>query len=119
MYDIRELENRMWQAAKSGDRAAFSELVLSEAVMVCGGCRCTGAEYTEIISGQIISDYEILQFETVLETEDVIQVHYVIRTTADSPENSDMAGLFHVTSTWKRQSGGWKLFFNMDQRIFV
>lgn len=119
MCDIRELENSMWQAAAAGDGEAFSGLVSAEAVMVCGGCRCTGAEYAGFIADLGISAYEMDNFEVVLETEDVIQVHYTVRTTADSPENADMAGLFHVTSTWKRQSGGWKLVFNMDQRIFV
>lgn len=32
------------------DKAAFLELVDVNAVMVCGGTRCTGAEYAEIIA---------------------------------------------------------------------
>lgn len=38
-------------------------------------------------------------------------------TTANSPENADMAGKFHVTSTWEKRHGEWILVFNMDSRI--
>ena len=37
---IRKLEEKMWRAAQSRDRAAFLELVDENAVMVCGGFRC-------------------------------------------------------------------------------
>lgn len=40
---IRELEEKMWKAAQARDRAAFLELVDVNAVMACGGYRCTGA----------------------------------------------------------------------------
>ena len=39
---IRELEEKMWRAAQARDKAAFLELVDVNAVMVCGGTRCTG-----------------------------------------------------------------------------
>lgn len=38
---IRELEEKMWRAAQARDKAAFLELVDENAVMVCGGFRCT------------------------------------------------------------------------------
>ena len=41
---IRELEEKMWKAAQARNGAAFLELVDVNAVMVCGGYRCTGAE---------------------------------------------------------------------------
>ena len=47
---ILELEEKMWRAAQARDKAAFLELVDVNAVMVCGGTRCTGAEYAEIIA---------------------------------------------------------------------
>ncbi|MBQ8790061.1 MAG: nuclear transport factor 2 family protein, partial [Ruminiclostridium sp.] len=90
---IFELENKMWQAAKDGDKTAFAELVSDKAVMVCGGYRCSGAEYGSFIGDFGIASYEIKDFETVLESDNVIQVHYIVRTIAATPEYSDMAGL--------------------------
>lgn len=119
MNDILQYENRMWQAAASGNSKAFSELVSENAVMICGGCRCTGAEYAELIGGFGISGYEITEFETLFSTERIAQVHYIVRTVADSPENADLAGLFHVVSAWERGDNGMRLIFNMDQRIYV
>ena len=46
---IRELEEKMWRAAQARDKAAFLELVDENAVMICGGFRCSGADYAEII----------------------------------------------------------------------
>lgn len=114
---IRELENKMWHAAAKGDSTAFSELVSADAVMVCGGYRCTGAEYAELIRDFGISEYEISGFEIVSQTDKTVQVHYIVRTAADSPENADLAGAFHVTSTWEYSGGRWRLVFNMDSRI--
>ena len=114
---IYELENKMWQAAKDGSKSEFEKLVSADAVMVCGGYRCTGAEYAEFISNFGITDYEITNFETVHETDRTVQVHYIVKTTADTPENADLAGTFHITSTWTELNGEWKLVFNMDSRI--
>lgn len=114
---ILELENKMWESAKSDDKTTFSEIVSAEAVMVCGGYRCTGAEYSEFISDFGISAFEISNFEVVHETDNTVQVHYIVKTTADAPQNADLAGIFHVTSTWTQRNGEWKLVFNMDSRI--
>ena len=107
----------MWQAAQNGDKAAFSQLVCADAVMICGGYRCTGAEYAELVADFGISAFEIEDFEVLLETGSIVQVHYIVKTTADDPENADLAGVFHVTSTWQKQNGAWRLVFNMDSRI--
>ncbi len=115
---IRELEEKMWRAAQARDKAAFLELVDENAVMVFGGFRCTGAEYAEIITEFDCTSFETEGFETVCETPDAVQVHYVITTAAERPENADLSGKFHVTSTWKKCGGRWKLVFNMDSRIF-
>ena len=114
---ICELENKMWQAVKSGNKTTFANIVAADAVMVCGGYRCTGAEYAGFVSSFGISDYEITSFELVNETDKTVQVHYIVKTTADAPENADLAGLFHVTSTWEKRDGKWQLVFNMDSRI--
>lgn len=47
--NIQELEIKMWNAAKSRDSKAFLEVVDENAVMVCGGFRCSGVDYAEII----------------------------------------------------------------------
>ena len=86
-------------------------------VMGCGGTRCTGAEYAEIIAVFDCAAFEIEEFETVCETPDAVQVHYVITTTAEKPENSDLSGKFHITSTWRNTGGRWKLVFNMDRNV--
>ncbi|MBR4112043.1 MAG: nuclear transport factor 2 family protein [Ruminiclostridium sp.] len=114
---IYELENKMWQAAKDGNKAEFARLVSADAVMVCGGFRCTGAEYAEFVSNFGISDFEITGFEIVHEINNSVQVHYIVKTTADAPENADLAGTFHVTSTWENHGSKWALIFNMDSRI--
>ncbi|MDY3792072.1 MAG: hypothetical protein SOZ56_06270 [Oscillospiraceae bacterium] len=41
MNRFYELETQMWTAAKSGSRENFSALVSTDAVMVCGGYRCS------------------------------------------------------------------------------
>ena len=114
---IFELENKMWQAAKGGNKTEFAKLVSADAVMVCGGYRCTCTEYAEFIGDFGISDFEISNFEVVHETHKTVQAHYIVTTTADAPENADLSGKFHVTSTCAERNGEWTLVFNMDSRI--
>lgn len=40
-------ELSMWKAANNRDVKAFQELVAMDAVMICGGYRCLGAEYAK------------------------------------------------------------------------
>lgn len=115
--NIRELETRMWEAAGHRDAEAFLALVDEAAVMVCGGYRCSGAEYAQVIREFDMARYDICQFETVSETETLCQVHYVIEIAVADPANADLGGTFHVTSTWEKRDVGWKLVFNMDSRI--
>ena len=111
------LEDAMWQAAKCGDKARFLRLVSADAVMICGGYRCSGEQYAGFVSDFGIAEYEISGFEIVSNAEEIVQVHYLVKTVADSEKNADLAGTFHVTSTWKKISDSWQLIFNMDQRI--
>lgn len=115
---INEFENKMWQAAQKGDKSGFLQLVEADAVMICGGFRCTGADYAEFIQNFGIVSYEISCFEIILEAENAVQVHYIVKTTADSSENADLAGTFNVVSTWILRNGIWKLVFNMDSRVY-
>lgn len=114
---IQELEIKMWNAAKSRDSKAFLEVVDENAVMVCGGFRCSGAEYAEIIKEFDVAQYKISNYEVIEETELLCQIHYVIDLTVGDRKNADLEGVFHITSTWKKVSDKWKLIFNMDSRI--
>lgn len=115
--NILELENQMWLAAKNRDPQVFSQVVDEAAVMVCGGYRCSGAEYAEIIKEFDVAQYEIFGFEVIAQSEELCQVHYVIETVVADERNKDLEGKFHITSTWKKKGGAWKLIFNMDSRI--
>ena len=114
---IFELEQKMWEAALNKDENAFLQLVSEDAVMVCGGFRCSGAEYADLIGEFGIASFEMMRFEVIAETDSLVQVHYVVKTVADSEKNADLAGLFHITSTWKKLNEKWTLIFNMDSRI--
>lgn len=115
--DIQKNEIAMWDAAKNRDANAFLEVVDANAVMVCGGFRCSGADYAEIIKEFDVAQYEILNYEVIKETEKLCQIHYVIKITVNDRKNTDLEGLFHVTSTWNKINDRWKLIFNMDSKI--
>ena len=115
--EIKEFEMRMWGAAKRKDAKAFLEVVDKDAIMVCGGFRCSGADYAQIIKEFDLAEYEISELERVVETEDICQIRYVITTMVSDKRNIDLEGRFHITSTWKRIGGTWRLIFNMDSRI--
>ena len=117
--NIQEKEIQMWEAAKQRDPEAFLQIVDENAVMVCGGYRCSGLEYAQIIREFDVAHYQITGFEVPVETEQICQVHYVITTKVADPQNQDLEGTFHITSTWKQTEGIWKLVFNMDSRIFA
>ncbi len=115
--NIMELELAMWDAAKDRNATAFLEVVDETAVMVCGGFRCSGYEYAQIIKEFDVAQYQILNFEIIEETEQICQIHYVVQTMVSDRKNKDLEGKFHITSTWKNMNGVWKLIFNMDSRI--
>jgi len=115
--NMQELEMKMWDAAKNRDAEAFLEVVDANAVMVCGGFRCSGADYAEIIKEFDVAQYRILNYEVIEETESLCQIHYVIEIAVAERRNADLEGVFHITSTWKRMEDKWKLIFNMDSRV--
>ena len=115
--NIKELEIRMWEAARNRDKEAFLNLVSEDAVMVCGGYRCTGAEYARIIEEFDCRDYMISDFEVVAENYEFIQVHYMITTRVNDEANKDLAGTFHISTTWKRFGENFKVVFNMDSAL--
>lgn len=117
-YDeIYKLEVSMWEAAKARNSKAFLDVVSDDAVMVCGGYRCSGKEYSEIVAMFDCKKYTIEHFEIVNQDVASIQVHYVIDLEVNDEANSDLAGRFHITTTWKNDKDVWKVVFNMDQRL--
>lgn len=115
--DVIQLEYKMWEAALHKDVVAFKELVLPDAVMICGGYRCLGNEYAEFIADFNISGYSISNMEVIHVSDSEATLHYVLRTQAEDSEALDLAGLFHVVSIWERKADAWNLIFNMDSRI--
>lgn len=115
--DIRDKEVALWEAAVHQDVEGFRNLVADEAVMVCGGYRCTGREYAGFIQDFGVTAYCITFFEELYHSNEIIQIHYVLETKVARPEDADLSGTFHITSTWKNSAQGWKLVFNMDARI--
>ncbi len=115
--NIKELEIKMWNAAKNRNSQEFLEVVDENAVMVCGGFRCSGVEYAAIIKDFDVANYNISNFEVITENESFCQIHYVIELTVSDKKNVDLEGVFHITSTWKKSLDKWKLVFNMDSRI--
>ena len=116
---IFEKESDMWKAARKRDVAAFKELVADDAIMICGGYRCLGAEYANYIKDFYISSYEIKNNEVIYSSEEAVQIHYVIEVKTEAAESEDLGGIFHVVSLWKMENNIWKLSFNMDSRIIT
>ncbi len=116
--EIYDYEIKMWESAKNRDPEAFLDVVSSDAVMVCGGYRCTGKEYSEIVSVFDCKSYTIENFTVVNEDTCTVQTSYVISVEVNDEANSDLGGRFFVTTTWSKASGQWKAVFNMDQRIY-
>lgn len=112
-----ELENSMWKTAQNRDAEEFLKLVSPNAVMVCGGYRCLGKEYAEIIKVFDCKSYSIDGFEIVNEDNNSFQVHYVLKMEVENEQNRDLEGEFHITTTWHLIDEKWTVVFNMDQRI--
>lgn len=112
-----ELENSIWKYAQKRDSDGFLKVVSPEAVMVCGGYKCTGRDYAEIIREFDCKSYCIEGFELVHEDESSFQVHYLLKMEVENERNRDLEGTFHITTTWHIKDGEWKVVFNMDQRI--
>lgn len=115
--DFMKRETAMWESAKNRNSESFLELVEENAVMICGGYRCSGFEYAQIIKEFDVAEYQITNFGIIEETEQICQIHYIIDTKVADLKNKDLEGKFHITSTWKNIDGVWKLIFNMDSRI--
>ncbi len=116
---IIKKEYEMWKAANERDVETFKELVADDAIMICGGYRCLGAEYAEYIKDFYMSGYVIKNVEVIYSSTEAVQIHYVIEVKTDLSDVSDLGGVFHVVSLWKMVNHQWKLYFNMDSRIIT
>ena len=116
-HNVIQMEHAMWEAVLHRDADAFKKLVSADAVMVCGGCRCLGREYADLLADFRIDGYSITHMEVIDASDRQVTLHYVIRTRSEDAGAQDLAGLFHVVSLWKRKNETWKLIFNMDSRI--
>lgn len=114
---IVQLEQSMWNAVLHQDIHAFQKLVSPDAVMICGGYRCLGAEYASLLPEFRISSYNILKYEVIHSGPAEVLLHCVVRVNAADETAKDLEGLFHVASLWKRCGEEWHLTFNMDSRI--
>ena len=114
---VIQLEYGMWEAASNQDTDVFRELVAPDAVMVCGGYRCLGSEYAELIRDFNISGYAIRNMEVISSGGNEVLLHYIIRVDVADPAAKDLEGEFHIASMWKQEGGRWRLAFNMDSRI--
>lgn len=110
-------EKEMWDAVVAHDVRAFKQLVSANAVMICGGLKCSGLEYAGFVSDFNISAADIHEMTVTYADENSVHLHYVVATSVDGPGN-DLSGKFYVTSLWARTQGRWALIFNMDSRIF-
>ena len=73
--EVYELETALWDAAKKRSKTAFLGLTDENAVMICGGYRCTGREYAGIIADFDCRSYTIENFEIVCSDTESVQVH--------------------------------------------
>lgn len=69
--NIQELEIKMWNAAKNRDSKAFLEVVDKNAIMICGGFRCNGLDYADIIKDFDVAQYKISNYEVIEKTDKI------------------------------------------------
>ena len=115
-YYEANLKCDVFSAGHHGSRTSNSKELLEAAspryvVVSCGEDNSYGHPHQEALD-----TFESVGAE-VFRTETQAQVCYNVRTEVASEEDADVAGLFCVTSTWQKQSGEWKLIFNMDSRL--
>ena len=117
MSFAEEMERKIWECAQNCDAKSFLEIVCEDALMVCGGYRNSGKEYAGYIAQFDCESYEIKDFQIIIETSDVIQNCYVVDVKVSDPRNDDLAGIFFVTSSWRKVNDKWMLVYNMDTRL--
>lgn len=107
---VYELEISMWEAAKNRSAIDFLQVVSEDAVMVCGGFRCSGKECSEIVAMFDCKTYAMEHYEIVNQDANSVQVHYVIYLEVCNEENKDLAGTFHLLLHGSVLMGHGKLY---------
>lgn len=95
----------------------FKNLVLPSAVMICGGYRCLGSEYSDFIADFNISGYAFNNMGVICTSDNEVTLHYIIQTQSKDANAQDLVGTFHVVSIRKRINDAWHLIFYMDPKI--
>jgi hypothetical protein len=111
---IVNFEKQMWEAFATGNSELFKDLVSKDALMICGGYRETGSEYTNIISQIRLQGYELTDIIVKEVDLNVILINYIVNVKSFDPI---MNGKYRVSSLWVKNDEKWKVVFNQDSKI--
>ena len=111
---MKAIEHQMWDAFCCGDSGTFSKLVSADAMMICGGYRESGAEYTGIVAQVRLDGYRIDDFIVKVLAPDTALTNYIVEV---SCSDAILSGTFRVSSLWRSVNGDWQLVFNQDTRL--
>lgn len=113
---VISMEKKMWEAFATGDSASFGEIVSKDAMMICGGFKESGSEYTKIVEHVNLSNYELSEFDVKVINQNVVLTNYVVRVDC---QDYTLAGRFRVSSLWINEDGNWKVVFNQDSKVIM
>lgn len=111
---IISFEKQMWEAFATGNSESFGDLVSKDALMICGGFRETGSEYTAIVSQIRLQGYELTDIIVKEVDLNSVLINYIV--TVKSSEQ-DLNGKYRVSSLWVKNDEKWKVVFNQDSKI--
>jgi hypothetical protein len=111
---IVNFEKQMREAFATGNSELFKDLVSKDALMICGGYRETGSEYTNIISQIRLQGYELTDIIVKEVDLNVILINYIVNVKSFDPI---MNGKYRVSSLWVKNDEKWKVVFNQDSKI--
>ncbi len=111
---IINFEKQMWEAFATGNSELFEDLVSKDALMICGGSRETGSEYTTIVSQIRLQGYELTDIIVKEVDSNVILINYIVNVKSLDPV---MKGKYRVSSLWVKNDKKWKVVFNQDSKI--
>lgn len=113
---VMRQEYELWKAAQKMDGSVFYKFFAPEVNVICNNFRCDGEEYFMTLSTFGMQRYSIERYETIAQDEELIQNYYLVNLkTVDSEELKTC----HVTSTWRKTFGEWKIVFHMRTLIML
>jgi hypothetical protein len=112
--ELRDVEEKMWEAFSRGNATAFGKLVASDAMMICGGLRESGREYTAIVSQVRLDSYGLTDFAIKVINTSMVMTNYVVKIECPDPL---LSGNFRVSSLWIKNDDHWQLCFNQDSKL--